>query len=294
MDPRLPAWSAGTLPAPRARGEWVPVPTAAPSRTAAGRLPAPAGDEPVLRYPKLPTVLCSPRAGMVSSCGGCAGTARLVPRVCGGWARQRRLERRAAVSCFVCARMVLPWLYDRLRGTPDLPARAGMDPTPRSPRTSCPFAPRACGGGPSRSVFSWACSNCSPCGDAPRTRGDGPPPDVDLDFDDRCSPRVRGWSCVRQLRHADDILLPACAGMVPYWSPPAVSPSAVPRVCGDGPDRRLVEHLFPACSPCARGWTCEKERRGHRGHLLPVRVGMDLPCCAERRETQPVLRVCGG
>ncbi len=169
MDPPLRPAAGGSPPAPRACGDGPPRGTAVPQL--ASLLPA--------------------RAGMDLRPSGAPRSRRAAPRACGDGPdlavsgrglggcspRVRGWTPPAGVACTKC----------RL-----LPARAGMDPRPRTRSSSRAAAPRACGDGPS--------SRSDSMGDEP------------------CSPRVRGWTHPAGRRRRAVGLLPARAGMNP-WRP---------------------------------------------------------------------------
>lgn len=130
-----------------------------------------------------------------------------------------------------------------------LPAPAGMVPSSA--------------GGPTR----------APC--APRVRGDGPAGCNRNGFSPLHSPRMRGWSLLRDLHPVVDgvllapagrspggmgqqvaqSLLPAPAGMVPRRTRAPGGCACAPRACGDGPSLRVPPPAVFVCSPRPRVWS---------------------------------------
>ena len=136
------------------------------------------------------------------------------------------------------------------------PAHAGMDPiVPKSPCCRCRF---------------------------PRTRGDGPVPDlVDLDIE-MVSPHTRGWTRSGRPSPTWRPGFPAHAGMDPGRRP--IAPGAVrfPRTRGDGPSTRLSSRAPTTVSPHTRGWTFWAARKGQSSPGFPAHAGMDRVAASGR------------
>ncbi|EGJ76453.1 hypothetical protein STTU_3664 [Streptomyces sp. Tu6071] len=84
-----------------------------------------------------------------------------------------------------------------------LPARAGMAPRGPGGTARGGAAPRACGDGPRFRALSRGAAHCSP--------------------------RVRGWPLVTRVTQWGYGLLPACAGMAPWWTPGTPRITLAPR-----------------------------------------------------------------
>ena len=144
------------------------------------------------------------------------------------------------------------WTHRRVVAVVDdhlSPARAGMDPSPRSGAARRHPLPRTRGDGPSESGIPSA-SLISP-------------------------PHARGWT---RFRHAHWILghlSPARAGMDPRCRRRRCGRCPLPRTRGDGPPfdtRTLVARGSP---PHARGWTHVTGSCATVSCLSPARAGMD-------------------
>ena len=48
-------------------------------------------------------------------------------------------------------------------------------------------------------------------------------------------------------------VFPACAGMIPWLASFVASGKSVPRMCGDDPHVRIINHAEAQCSPHVRG-----------------------------------------
>ena len=179
---------------------------------------------------------------------------------------------------------------------PLLPARAGMVPTPAAETSTSSTAPRTRGNGPqleaqldtagicSPHARGWSPDRRAPGYTAPRTRGDGPTTEGCHCCSVSCSPHARGWSRVGVDAGGFGDLLPARAGMVP--SLPGSSPRSptAPRTRGDGPYVRELVDAGHFCSPHARVWP----HRSGVGRLLPDLLpargdGPDRQLVARRR-----------
>ena len=90
-------------------------------------------------------------------------------------------------------------------------------------------------------------------GTAPRMRGDDPTLFFQRIGTPTCSPHARGWS--RELsgtRHVQ-VLLPACAGMIPVKQSSLLAVMTAPRMRGDDPLCWPMRCRESVCSPHARG-----------------------------------------
>ena len=190
------------------------------------------------------------------------------------------------------------------------PARAGMDPRSRRPAAPRLGLPRTRGDGPvarpphlghatsSPHARGWtrrslpspvlppvfpARAGMDPFGRAralpafrlPRTRGDGPAPDLTGGRVNASSPHARGWTRASRQRTRPSSVFPARAGMDPRRRFSGCRFTCLPRTRGDGPAPPAFETGTAESSPHARGWTLR--RRCPRGASLvfPARAGMD-------------------
>ncbi len=190
MDPPARWWSAGTCPAPRARGDGPWVKCAYRAWIACS--PRTRGWTPGRTLVALDELLLPAHAGMDPPSRTPASGSRTAPRARGDgpdWSVHQ---------------MVRVYCSPRTRGWTQvgeleavhvelLPAHAGMDPPRRPP--------------------------CTPGRAAPRARGDGPRPVDPTTGRTNCSPRTRGWTLVVLDGAAAGRLLPAQSGMDPRPRP---------------------------------------------------------------------------
>ena len=169
------------------------------------------------------------------------------------------------------------------------PAHAGMARHHREWARCIRGVPRACGDGPSQLPERCSLGLCSPrmrgwpavqagdmipsqvfpahagmarfiviCAHAnacvPRACGDGPPPTTWTMGKWWCSPRMRGWPGGARVMLWLRAVFPAHAGMAQRNTSAAAICARVPRACGDGPLRRVLDGTFYECSPRMRGW----------------------------------------
>ena len=129
------------------------------------------------------------------------------------------------------------------------PAHAGMDPRARGGRAVRPRLPR--------------------------TRGDGPPTEVDCARCKQASPHTRGWTRTPAGHPGRHPGFPAHAGMDP--SPAASGParSRLPRTRGDGPLALTLRLLPYGASPHTRGWTLVQAGADLGAPGFPAHAGMD-------------------
>ena len=101
-------------------------------------------------------------------------------------------------------------------------------------------------------------------------------------------PHARGWSPSRQDAGLDRQGSPACAGMVPSCSTSARRPARLPRMRGDGPDRKAVLLGDTMAPPHARGWSLISKAPHRRLRGSPACAGM-VPRQAARGGLAPRL-----
>ncbi len=193
-----------------------------------------------------------------------------------------------------------------------LPAPAGMVPWARPSSGRSRSAPRARGDGPLITSRGREATQCSPrprgwsqgveqrrdeadvlpapagmvpgpagprpeVGSAPRARGDGPATSSTAPMLSRCSPRPRGWSRAVTPITANDVVLPAPAGMVPREEPVMAFRFRAPRARGDGPPVISPMRTASWCSPRPRGWSRQRPPVPRPGGVLPAPAGMVPP-----------------
>ncbi len=149
-----------------------------------------------------------------------------------------------------------------------LPARAGVDRSPRRARGCSRGASRASGGGPTR----WFSGSGSL----------------------RCFPRERGWTVPEPAAVAPQVVLPARAG-VDRWGricPP--TGRCASRASGGGPSTRSWLSRCSRCFPRERGWTGGPGGGRVRGGVLPARAGVDRRGPCPWRRTSCASRASGG
>ncbi len=201
---------------------------------------------------------CPARAGMDPRSDPCASVCSRLPRSRGdGPDSIRNVMTKVSV-----APLARGWTRGRQARRPrDLgcPARAGMDPSPRSRRR----------------IRLWL----------PRSRGDGPSRSESFISASLVAPLARGWT--RQFRRVRSPHLgcPARAGMDPGLIQPSRNSSRLPRSRGDGPNVRPFVVREDRVAPLARGWTQRMSTRLEFGDGCPARAGMD-PSDASLQGTQ--------
>ncbi len=253
-SPRVRGWTSRG-PRHAERGELLPAragmdPASVVCESGTSAAPRACGDGPTVADKSPVRENCSPRVrGWTRPSQGSRRPQAPAPRACGDGPRNPP----PASPMLNCSPRVRGWTL-RGHGIDGLghllPARAGMDPW-GSPRTrSRTSAPRAC--------------------------GDGPSTPMQAALQGVCSPRVRGWTLLREARGERAALLPARAGMDPGTPRASATGRAAPRACGDGPTCRYSALAWKPCSPCGRGWTCQAGRGQGDRRLLPARAGMDL------------------
>ncbi len=207
------------------------------------------------------------RAGVVPPTGSSASRPDGGPRACGGGPSYTP----SLVNAGSWSPRVRGWSRDvpPLRAGRDVvPARAGVVPRRRRGRWCRSCGPRACGGGPDRSGYTY--------------------------FATAWSPRVRGWSRSLGRRDLVQVVVPARAGVVPPPSPSSTSSSCGPRACGGGPNAVVAAGTGPQWSPRVRGWSQRGRRCRHRPSVVPARAGVvpSRTCSRPTRTCGP--RACGG
>ncbi len=218
-----------------------------------------------------------------------------------------------ATSAHACSPRTRGWTRHGGHWAPSvglLPAHAGMDPSPTTPRRAPTAAPRARGDGPGRMGSALTQSCCSPrtrgwtrpgrrsgstqgllpahagmdpwpwsgrsrCSPAPRARGDGPAKVYRRLCEELCSPRTRGWTRWCGAEGGGCWLLPAHAGMDHGVVQVVDAAEAAPRARGDGPLAYDFTVLDRNCSPRTRGWTHPPGIGVDDVGLLPAHAGMD-------------------
>ena len=212
-----------------------------------------------------------------------------VPRTRGDGPRP---QRRAARSTWGSphTRGWTPRPAGRVRRGPGFPAHAGMDPLCGWRAGTPPGVPRTRGDGPRAVTTRSPCGrgsphtrgwtaldpqNLSPSAGfpahagmdrgrrgahsrrrrVPRTRGDGPDAEADIEAFEKGSPHTRGWTRVVDEQHAPAGGFPAHAGMDRVRPSAARNGTWVPRTRGDGPRYPSDPVRRGVGSPHTRGWT---------------------------------------
>ncbi|KPI05037.1 hypothetical protein OK006_6796 [Actinobacteria bacterium OK006] len=209
-----------------------------------------------------------------------------------------------------------------------LPAPAGMFPMCMGAMLAVTSAPRARGDVPPSASPEPAAADCSPrprgcspqrgaawgvtsllpapagmfpCGwpagsrkaTAPRARGDVPVSGSARQGRTRCSPRPRGCSRLRVGTRAEDVLLPAPAGMFPASSVRWSGGVSAPRARGDVPMSPSMPPVITFCSPRPRGCSRGVCLRGAGDALLPAPAGMFPSPCRQVSSTPAAPRARG-
>ena len=200
--------------------------------------------------------------------------------------------------------------HERCEG---FPAHAGMDPRRLSHRRLRPWLPRTRGDGPEAVRSSWNGHRASPhtrgwtepslalgqlhpgfpahagmdlghlgrpyqAQRLPRTRGDGPTPEMVAAYEAKASPHTRGWTLGLELIGQAPGGFPAHAGMDPIRRCQGSPGQRLPRTRGDGPRVDKIGHLSPRASPHTRGWTLEYLTLAVESWGFPAHAGMDPTC----------------
>jgi hypothetical protein len=108
-----------------------------------------------------------------------------------------------------------------------------------------------------------------------------------------CSPRTRGWSHLQDAEDQREALLPAHAGMVPYYERGSDPHQVCYRARGNGPSAARARSSARSCSPRTRGWSRRHSRPGRQRHLLPAQAGWS-PEGDEVARSQALLPARGG
>ena len=292
------------------------------------RVPRACGDGPATQdIYSLPST-CSPRMRGWTEFQARGGRIEIrVPRACG----DGPMVWEGRVTASACSPRMRGWTVDVvrcLRGRRVFPAHAGMDRDFSWEPASWPGVPRACGDGPSSMPPGLAAMPCSPrmrgwtanpphhagvaevfpahagmdrtepparlCKPSvPRACGDGPLANhlrVELDM---CSPRMRGWTVIRDHHQAVIEVFPAHAGMDRTRNTQQFEALSVPRACGDGPLKSVQLSRHARCSPRMRGWTAFAQCALRPTGVFPAHAGMDREGDVVNKREFGVPRACG-
>ncbi len=234
------------------------------------------------------------RAGVVRSSGTAATPVSGLPRACGGGPCHGR-ERDTHVPS---SPRVRGWsATPRMRAASDavFPARAGVVRGESALVVTLASLPRACGGGPSATLFQSFLSESSPrvrgwsAHEVERAPGDHvfparagvvPSPIPGSSTVATSSPRVRGWSPAGERAGGLQGVFPARAGVVLYHDTERDHGAGLPRACGGGPqvlhDWSDDQAVFPASAGVVRcgrrcSGTCPRLPRACGGPPAPPR-----------------------
>ena len=110
----------------------------------------------------------------------------------------------------------------------------------------------------------------------PRTRGDGPTLQAQLELLLGAPPHTRGWTLSRVSWFHSSLGSPAHAGMDPRSLPRRSGTARLPRTRGDGPHGGERLEDVPKAPPHTRGWTRLQRRQALGRAGSPAHAGMDL------------------
>ena len=129
---------------------------------------------------------------------------------------------------------------------------------------------------------------------APRSGGGGPNPRRRTSEADECSPLRRGWS------HGDDgglatlRVLPAQAGVVPFYRYDRTATGGAPRSGGGGPWTAAGRGGRRRCSPLRRGWSAYRWGTSCSARVLPAQAGVVPASNTTRSQPTSAPRSGGG
>ena len=128
----------------------------------------------------------------------------------------------------------------------------------------------------------------------PRVCGGDPDTERNKYIDDEYSPRMRGWSYIKQAGQMMKLVFPAYAGVIliqelilHFWI-------SIPRVCGGDPRWFFYQSLRLSYSPRMRGWSSSTFASLIQSEVFPAYAGVIPKDVLSRSPEESIPRVCGG